>query len=107
LLDGEQTANKRIAFELDAKPAQVLNFRVDNRVGKPEIRNAVFEHTSGLMKCLEDRHITSGFGHVRRTSHAGGSRTDNSYLEAVWLDIRNIGPFFLDRIVADPALQAT
>ena len=87
LLDGEQAADQRIALELDAELAQILDFRVDHLVGQAEIGDAVFQHAAGLMECLVDRHLASGLGHVGRTRHAGRPGTDDPDLESVRLDI--------------------
>ena len=78
LLDGEQAADQRVAFELDAELAQIVDFGVDHRVGQAEIGNAVFQHAAGLVERLEDGHLAAGLGHVGGAGHAGGTGADDA-----------------------------
>ncbi len=83
----------------------LLDLDVDHAVGQAEVGDAVLEHAAGLVEGLVDRHVAAGLGHVGRAGHARRARTDDADLEAVGLDVGNVGPAFGDRHVADEALE--
>ena len=107
LLDGEQAADQRVALELDAEFLQLVDLRVDHFVGQAEIRNAVAQHAARLVEGFVDGHVAPGLGHVRGAGHAGRTRADDADPVRSRFDIRDIGPAFRDRLVADPALEAS
>ncbi len=107
LLDREQPADQRVAFELDPELLQLIELGVDHLVRQTEIGNAVLQHATGLMKRLVDGHVAAGLCHVGRASHSRGARADDADLVSAGLDVRNVGPALLDRHVADEPLEAT
>ena len=43
---------------------EVFNLHVDDAVGQTELRDAVFQHTTNLMKGFEHIYIVAELGHV-------------------------------------------
>ena len=105
LLDGEQASDQRVAFEPDAKLAQVGDFRVDHGVGQAEVRNAVAQHAAGQVERFIHRDVAAGLRHVGGAGHAGGAGADDADAEAVGVDVRLLAPALGDGSVADPAFQ--
>ena len=105
LLDGEQAADQRIAFELDAEVAQLLDLGVDDVVRQAEVGNAVLQHPARGVEGFVDDDFTPCLGHVRGARHSGRPRADDADLVAGRLDVRNVLPALGDRHVADEALE--
>ena len=57
------------------------------------------------MEGFKHRHITTGLGHVGGAGHAGRAGANDADLEAVRLDVRDIGPARLDGRITDKALK--
>src|SRR5262249_16845885 len=78
LRNGEELADDRIEPDLDPHLLEVLDFVVDNHVGKPELGDAVFQDTARDMQGFEDRDLDavpcqfSGAGQPGRTGTDDG-----------------------------------
>src|SRR6266545_5029573 len=105
LLDREQAADQRVAFELDAELRKIADFGVDHVVRQPEVRDAVAQHAARLVKRLEHRDVASRLRHVGGARHAGGTRADDADAKGVLLDVRDVDPALANRGVADEALE--
>ena len=105
LLDAEQPPDQRIALEAHAELRQLLDLRVHDRIRQAEVGDAVLEHAARLVEGLVHRDVATCLGHVGGAGHAGGAGAHDADAESAGLDVRDVGPAFLDREVADPALQ--
>ncbi len=105
LFDREKTPDNRVAYELHAEFSQIVHLGVDDAVGESEVGYAVPEHAARLMKGLEDGDLAPRFCHVRGAGDARRSRPDDRDAEAVTLDVRNVGPAFGNREIADEPLE--
>ena len=101
----EQPPDQRVALEAHAELLELADLRVHDGVRQAEVRDAVLEHAARLVERLVDGHLAARLGHVGRAGHAGRAGADDADPEAVALDVRDVGPAFLDREVADPALE--
>src|SRR5436190_2120720 len=106
LLEGEQAPDERVALEPDAEARELPDLDVDDAVGQAEVGDAVLQDAAGLVERLVHEDLAAGLGHVGGARHSRRPRADDADLEPARLDVGNIGPAFLDRHVADEALEA-
>ena len=72
-----------IRLELHTHSTQAINFSIYNPVRQTEFRNAVLQHTTYFMQCLEHRHIIPIFSHITSKCKTGRTATCHRYFYSV------------------------
>ena len=107
LADRARLADHEVGLELDAELLQVLDLALHDRLGQPELRDAVDEHAAGLVQRLEDRHVVAGLDQVPGADQPAGARAADRDLLAGLLRLRRHRGLALARLpVGDEALEA-
>ena len=97
LVDGDRPSDNHIGLYFDSERLDSVDLALEDGVlRKPELRDAIFQHTAGLVEGFEDRDIVAFLGQVGGAGQACRSGTDDGNLRAA----RGRSGWRLDRIGA-------
>ena len=83
VFDGGGLTYNKVCLELHAHFFHHVDLHIDNFIGQPEFRYAVFQYAANLMQGLKNGNLISGFSQIAGRAQTRGSRTDNSHFDAV------------------------
>ena len=97
LVDGDRPSDNHIGLYFDSERLDSVDLALEDGVlRKPELRDAIFQHTAGLVEGFEDRDIVAFLGEVGGAGQACRSGTYDGNLRAA----RGRSGWRLDRIGA-------
>jgi hypothetical protein len=77
VVEGDGLADDDVALDLDAETLEGGDLPVEDRVGQPELRNAITQHPARGVQPLEDSHRVADPRQLAGTDQTGRARADH------------------------------